>query len=104
MATNLGGATMLFTPNSVIANLVFYDDVYFGYIPTNPAPDFTLPKDILEMTPQEKIQALTDFTTRQKDTLKQDKQRRLATRCRATLYRIRHVVEQARSVNGLATG
>lgn len=71
----LGGTTGLYQPP--LKNPIFHDPIYFGYIPTNPAPDFTLPKPLLEMTQQEKEQALRDFTQRQLDALEQDRDRRL---------------------------
>jgi hypothetical protein len=41
------------TPNSPSSIPIFYDSVYYGYIPTNPPPDFTLPKPPSEMSSQE---------------------------------------------------
>lgn len=50
----------------------FYDPVYYGYIPTNPPPDFSLPKPISDMTPQEKTQTKERFAKELRKALKEE--------------------------------
>ncbi|KAH0043832.1 hypothetical protein KCU78_g522, partial [Aureobasidium melanogenum] len=66
------GPRSFLTATSSSANPVFYDPIYYGYIPTDPPPDFTLPKPISEMLPAEKTQTLKDFAKRQRDALKEE--------------------------------
>jgi len=53
---------------------IFHDPVYYGYIPTNPAPDFSLSKPISEMTPKEKTKAREQFATNLKNALKKEEE------------------------------
>jgi len=53
---------------------ILYDPVYYGYIPTSPSPDFTLPKPISEMKPQEKTQTMERFASRLKNALHEEEE------------------------------
>lgn len=53
-------------PGSKYENMLFDDPVFAGYIPANPAPTFTMPKSILEMSAAEKEQKLAEFAQEQK--------------------------------------
>lgn len=50
-------------------NMLFDDPVFTGYIPTNPAPRFTMTKSILDMSAAEKKQKLLEFAREQKDAM-----------------------------------
>ncbi|KAH0272760.1 hypothetical protein KCU91_g6455, partial [Aureobasidium melanogenum] len=97
------GAQAFITPSSASANPIFYDPTYYGYIPTNPQPDFTLPKPISEMSSAEKTQTRLDFAKRQRDALKEEEDNILkGYKFWRDRYHREMIVAQARGLEYLA--
>jgi hypothetical protein len=85
-----------------MSNPVFNDEVYYGYIPSDPEPDFSLQKEIHDMTAQEKQDTLEQFAKNQTDALMEDEQRRLNERHWRDDHHKRMIVAQERGDEYLA--
>lgn len=83
-------------------NPVFADEVYFGYVPSDPAPDFSLHKDIHDMTALEKQDTLKRFAKSQADAHLEDENRRLRDRYWRDDHHKRMIVAQERGDEYLA--
>ncbi|KAG9584429.1 hypothetical protein KCU77_g12297, partial [Aureobasidium melanogenum] len=80
----------------MINNPIFDDQVYYGYIPSDPEPDFSLQKEIHDMTAQEKQDTLEQFAKNQTDALMEDQKRRLNDRHWRDHHHKRMIVAQER--------